>query len=190
MSRLPRAARLGVTVSALVAVAAVVVLLLFPSGASSAIDAATSPLRSRADPGTVRVLTAQAWGTGELVLARFDRHGERMLRLAYSAHGARGWRPAGATERRADINDVAVASLLVARSPGGKGQPAWSAAAGELGDRRIARVEITWASGPPTVASRQNDSYLAVRAGTVSVTQVRFLSADGREVAKVPVSAG
>jgi hypothetical protein len=121
---------------------------------------------------------------------RFDRHGDRMLRLAFASHGTRGWRAGGATEKRADLSDVAVGSLLVARSVGGKGQPPWSVAAGELGDKRIERIDVRWSAGPATSGSRENGAYLVVQQGTAQVTSVSFSSKEGAEIATVPVSAG
>src|SRR5205814_121594 len=89
MSRLPRIARLGISLTIVVAVVALLLFVVFPSGQSSAVAAATSKLS--ADSGTLRVLITQKWGNGELVLIRFDRAGKRMLRLVFAAHGARGW---------------------------------------------------------------------------------------------------
>ena len=68
MSRLPRAARLGISLSVLIFVAAVLLFVVFPSGQSTAVAAATTKLGSRADKGTLRVLITRAWGNGELVL--------------------------------------------------------------------------------------------------------------------------
>ena len=185
MSRLPRAARLGITLAILVVVAVVLLFVVFPSGQSTAVAAATSKVK--ADAGTVRVLVTQKWGDGEFVLARFDSSGKRMLRLVFATKGARGWRAAGSTQQRADITDVAVGSLLVARSKGGKGQPAWSIAAGELGDPRIRSVQVRWSSGQTTTRARQNDSYLIVERGTMGASSVRYASKDGTEIATVPV---
>ena len=185
MSRLPRAARLGISLTVLVAVIALLLFVVFPSGQNTAVAAATSKLR--ADTGTVRVLVSQRWGGGELVLVRFDRAGKRMLRLVYAAHGTRGWRATGTTTQRADITDVAVGSLLVARSSGGSGQPAWSVAAGELGDPRIEAIQVKWTTGQTTTGRRENDSYLVIERGTMQVASVRFTSKDGSEIATVPV---
>jgi hypothetical protein len=187
MSRLPRTARLGISLSVLIFIAAVLLFVVFPAGQSTAVAAATTKLGSLADAGTVRVRITQKWGNGELVLIRFDEKGVRMLRLVYATHGARGWRAAGTTEQRADITDVAVGSLLVARSPGGKGQPPWSVAAGELGDPRIRGIQVRWSSGATTTGPRQNDSYLVVKQGTLNVASVRYVSKDGTEIATVPV---
>jgi hypothetical protein len=187
--RLTRAARLLISLGVLVVVAALLFFVVFPAGASTAVTAAAEKVQARADTGTVKVLITRKWGGGELVLMRFDRHGVRMLRLAFASHGTRGWRAAGATEKRADLTDVAVGSLLVARSPGGKGQPPWSVAAGELGDKRIEHIEVRWSGAPATDGSRENDSYLVVRRGTAQVTSVRFSSKDSTEIATVPVSA-
>jgi hypothetical protein len=188
MSRLPRAARLTITVSVLVMIVAILVYVLLPSGASTAVAAATNPVRSRADSGTVKVLVTRAWGSGELVLVGFDHGGVRMLRLTFAAHGSRGWRDAASTEQRADLNDVAVGSLIVARSDGGKGQPPWTVAAGELGDRRIHRVQIRWTDGTTTTDVRRNDAYLVVRRGLLTASAVRYVAANGAEIAKVPIS--
>ena len=185
MSRLPRAARLGISLFVLILVVALLLFVVFPSGRSTAVAAATSKLT--ADSGTVRVLITQKWGNGELVLIRFDKKGDRMLRLVYATHGKRGWRAAGTTDQRADITDVAVGSLLVARSAGGKGQPPWSVAAGELGDPRIQGTQVRWSSGSTTTGARQDDSYLVVRQGTFNVVSVRYASKDGTEIATVPV---
>jgi hypothetical protein len=188
--RLTRVARLGISLGVLVAVAAVLLIVVFPAGASTAVTAAAEKVQATADAGTVRVLITRKWGGGELVLLRFDRRGERMLRLAFASKGLRGWRAAGATEKRADLSDVAVGSLLVAKSAGGKGQPPWSVAAGELGDKRIERIEVKWSSGPATTGNRENDAYLVVQRGSVGVTSVRYGTKDGTEIATVPVSAG
>lgn len=186
-SPMPRFARLTILVAALIAAAVVLAFVVFPSGADTPLRAATSDLQSKADQDTVRILVTQRWGEGEMVLARFDRRGRRMLRLAFASKGTRGWRRAGATEKRADLTDVAVGSMLVARSAGGKGQPEWSAAAGELGDRRIQRIEIRWTTGKVTTGVRRNDSYLIVEGGSLAVASVRFLTANGTEIATVPV---
>jgi hypothetical protein len=186
MSRLPRAARLGVTLLILILVAALLVFVVFPSGQSTPVAAATTNIK--ADAGTVRVLVTRPWGTGELVLVRFDKAGKRMLRLVFASKGVRGWRSAGTTEQRADITDVEVGSLLAARSKGGKGQPPWSVAAGELGDPRIKSVQVRWSSGQTTTGARRNDSYLIVERGTMGVSSVRYTSKDGAEIATVPVS--
>lgn len=185
---MPRVARLLILVVALVAIAAVLLFVVFPAGASTAVAAATSDLNSKADDGTVRVLITQKWGNGELVLIRFDRRGERMLRLTFASKGTRGWRAAGSTDQRADLTDVAVGSMLVARSQGGKGQPPWSAVAGELGDRRIQRIEVAWTQGPRTTDARQNDSYLVVQRGVLDASSVRFVASEGAEIATVPVA--
>jgi hypothetical protein len=176
---------LGITLIVLIVVVGVLVLVAFPSGKSTPVEAATSGVK--ADTGTVRVLVTRTWGDGELVLVRFDRSGKRVLRLVYAAKGARGWRAAGATNQRADITDVAVGSLLVARSNGGKGQPPWSVAAGELGDPRIASVQVRWSTSQTTTGARQNDSYLVVERGSMGVSSVRYVAKDGTEVATVPV---
>jgi hypothetical protein len=185
MSRLPRAVRLGVTLTVLIVVAAVLVFVVFPAGQGTPVAAATSKLK--ADSGTVRVLVTTKWGDGEFVLVRFDSAGKRMLRLVFASKGARGWRSADATQQRADITDVAVGSLIVARSKGGKGQPPWSVAAGELGDPRIRTVAVRWSNGRTTTGARQNDSYLIVDGGTSSVSSVRYVAGDGAEIATVPV---
>ena len=184
---MPRLARLAIFIAVLAGFVALLLVVVFPAGASTAVSAATSDLPSKADPGTVRVLVTQRWGTGEMVLVRFDRRGRRMLRLAFVSKATRGWRRAGTTDKRADLTDVAVGSMLVATSRGGKGQPPWSAASGELGDERIQRIQIRWTDGKTTTGLRRNDSYLVVEGGSLTVGSVRFLSGAGTEIATVPV---
>jgi len=169
-------------------VAALLLFVVFPSGASTGVAAATDKLAARADQGTVRVLITQPWGGGQLILVRFDHRGQRMLRLAFVSHAVRGWRTGGVTEKRAEITDVAIGSLLVARSPGGKGQPPWSVAAGELGDPRIQRIDVRWATGPTTTGGRQNDSYFVVQRGTGRPVSIRYATKNGTEIATVPVA--
>lgn len=187
MSR--RGVVIGLSAVTVVAVAALIFLFLIaPSGGSSASDAAIDHVRTRADRGTVQVLARRDHGDGELVLVGYDRQGVRRLGLAFTSKQLRGWRIQSYTEEPVEPDDVVVGSLLVASSPGGAGQPAWSAAVGELLDRRIDRVQITWANGTKTVGERTGNAYLVVEGARTRAVEARYLDEDGTEIAKVPVS--
>lgn len=187
--RLSRRGRLAVSLSLLVVGLGVLLfVVVFPAGASTPSAAVLSKVKPPADKGSARVLAEQKWGDGGLVLVRFTRHGQRFLRLAFVSHATRGWRAAGFAEKRAELNDIVVGSLMVASSPGGKGQPAWSAVAGEIGDSRIARVEVKWTSGTTLATQRRNDAYLVIEPGVVRALTARYATREGVEIATVPVS--
>lgn len=175
-------------VTVLVALACVFLFIIAPSGGNSATDAALDHVTGRADRGTAEVLARRDHGEGELVLVGYDRRGVRQLGIAFASKQLRGWRVGSYTEEPVEPDDVVVGSLLVASSAGGSGQPAWSAAVGELLDRRIERVQITWANGTKTVGARTGDAYLVVEGARTRAVQARYLDKDGTEIAKVPVS--
>src|SRR5581483_11579031 len=134
------------------------------------------------------VLAKQDWGSGQFVLVGYDKNGERKLGLAFVAHGPRGWKVGSYTEETTDKTDIVIGSLLLASSEGGAGQPAWSAAVGELGDPRVARVEVTWSNGESSVGTRAGDAYIVTEKGTTTATSARYLSKTGVEIAKVPIN--
>lgn len=177
------------SIVAFAAIAIVVLTVVAPSGAGSASDAALAHVSGRGDAGTGQVLTQQDWGDGQLVLVSYERQGAKRLGLAFASKQLRGWRVGAYTEESVEPDDVVVGSLLIASSDGGGGQPAWSAAVGELIDSRIDRVEIKWATGETTMAPRVNDSFLVVEEGTTNALEARFLADDGSEIAKVPVGS-
>jgi hypothetical protein len=163
-------------------------VVVFPAGANTPAGAVLDKVKPPADKGSARVLAEQKWGGGGFVLVRFTRHGRRFLRLAFVSHATRGWRAAGYAEKRAELDDVVVGSLMVSSSGGSKGQPAWSAVAGELGDSRIARVEVKWSSGAALATQRRNDAYLVIEPGVVRPLSARYTTREGVEIATVPVS--
>lgn len=167
--------------------AAVLAFVVFPPGADSPEAAMLAHVEDKADDATARVLVEQPWGDGELVLARYEAGGETRLGLGFTIEQIRGWQVASYTEQPAEPEDVAVGSLLVARSPGGKGQPAWSAAVGELSDARVDRVEVEWGTGGKASGDRRNDAYLIVVEGDAEPEFARYLTSDNTEIAKVPV---
>jgi hypothetical protein len=178
-------------VSALVVLVALALVLLFvvaPAGSGSPSEAAADHLSKRADRGTSEVLARRVWGDGELVLVGYDRRGVRRLGLAFVSEQLRGWRVRSYTEEPVEPDDVVVGSLLIASSPGGDGEPSWSAAVGELLDRRIDRVQITWTDGDESIGARTGDAYLVVERGEARAREARYLDEDGAEIAKVPVS--
>jgi hypothetical protein len=177
-------------VAAAVAAAAVVLLfVVFPAGAGTPEVAMLDQVEEKADSGTAKVLIEEPWGDGELVVARYEADGERRLAIAFVIEKGRGWRVTSYTEQHAETDDVAVGSLLVAQSPGGSGQPEWSAVVGELSDSRIERVEVKWKNGDKEAKNRRNDSYLVVREGSTEPETARFLTEDGTEIAQVPVES-
>jgi hypothetical protein len=143
----------------------------------------------RADDDSAKVLAQQDWGGGRLVLAGYDRRGERRLAIAFVQDALRGWRVRAYTEEVVELHDVVVGSLIVASSEGGSGQPAWSVAVGELEDPRIRRVEVKWTSGETSTGERSGDAYIVTQADETEATVVRYLAEDGTEVARVPVEA-
>ncbi len=185
MRRRARLVVLGVVV--LIALAAVLLFVVFPSGAGSVEEAAVERVSERADNGSARALARMEWGGGELVLIGYDREGERRLAIAYIQDALRGWRVRAYTEEAVEPNDVVVGSLVVAKSAGGGGAPSWSVAAGQLEDPRIQRIEVRWASGGTSTADRAEDSYLVTQEGETDALQIRYLTEDGTEIATVPV---
>jgi hypothetical protein len=178
---------LGVLAAAVLVVG--VFTVVAPSGSSSALTAAVAHVRERADRGSAHALVARSWGGGQLVLVGYDRRGARRLGIAFASKQLRGWRVNSYTEESVEPDDVVVGSLIVASSHGGEGQPSWSAAAGELIDSRVARVEVHWASGSRTNGERFDDAYLVVEGGDTNAVAARYLTKDGAEVATVPISA-
>lgn len=180
---------IGLTsLTVVVALALVFLFIVAPSGGSSATDAALDYVGGRADRGSATVLARRDHGSGELVLVGYDHRGVRRLGLAFTSKQLRGWRIQSYTEEPVEPDDVVVGSLLVASSPGGSGQPAWSAAVGELLDKRIDRVQITWSNGTRSIGARTGDAYLVVEGARTRAVEARFLDDDGTEIAKVPVS--
>jgi hypothetical protein len=180
-----------IALSALTAVVAIALVFLFiiaPSGGSSSSSAALGHVTGKADHGTARVLAQTDHGRGELVLVGYDRRGVRRLGLAFTSKQLRGWRVVSYTEEPVEPDDVVVGSLLVASSAGGAGQPAWSAAVGELLDKRVDRVQIKWANGDSTIGGRTGNAYLVIDDGQTRAVEARYLDKNGAEIAKVPVS--
>jgi hypothetical protein len=170
------------------AVLAVTVIVWRPAGDTDAAAAARGPLEDRARRGSLRVPIVRRWGHGALTLAVFDdRSGSRRVAFGFAIDRGRGWRLVASTERAVNLTDVSVGSLLVTTSSGGTGQPAWTAVYGEVGDARIATVEVRWDAGAPTAAERRRNAYLAVRSGVHKPLLARYLAANGSEVAKVPI---
>lgn len=174
----------GVVV-AIAAAAVVVLLFVRPGGADTPNEAVIDRIGERADEAPT-ILVNRDWGEGRLVLTSYDSGDEHRLALAFALR-QNGWRLAAYTEETVELDDVGVGSLLVTSHEGGAGQPAWSAAAGELRDERIERVEIRWASGAVTSAPRTNDAYLVLSPGTTTPLEARFLGRGGTEIARVPI---
>lgn len=179
----------GGVLAALVGLAVVFLFVVMPAGASTSTGAVIEHLAERGDRGSTKVLTQRDWGDGQLILAGYERRGVRRLGLAFAVETFRGWRVASYTDEPVEPDDVVVGSLLVASSAGGKGQPPWSAAIGELLDARIDRVEVKWSSGATSFGPRVNDSYLVVEKGRSVALEARFLSKESDEIAKVPISS-
>ena len=173
----------------LLAIAAAVLFVVLPAGSDNAQAAAVEHVEEKADGGTAKALTQQDWGDGALVLIGYERSGVKRLGLAFASKQFRGWRVSSYTEETVEPDDVVVGSLLIASSDGGDGEPAWSAAVGELIDSRIDRVELKWASGETSLGPRVNDAFLVVQEGQTTALEARYLSKDGAEIAKVPVEA-
>jgi hypothetical protein len=187
---MPKGRRLAVWIAVAVvavAAAAAVLFVLFPSGSDTAVDAALAEVRSREEATDAAVLAERPWGDGTLVLVGFGSRADRKLALVFAVERSRGYRAASYTAERADTSDVKVGSLLLATSEGGSGQPAWSAAYGELADERIVKVEIRWRDEQKTSAERQGGAYLVVREAQVEASEARYLDKDGTEIAAVPV---
>ena len=188
-----RAHRPHVPVGALIVAVVVVsvaatVIVTRPVGTRDAEAAVIGELEDRAASGTTEIVDQRAWGQGRLVVGGWlDTSGARYLGLTFVIDRGRGWIVAGSTSDEVTSGDVGVGSLLVASSPGGAGQPAWSAAYGELSDDRVERVEVTWADDTMTSDDRSGDGYLIARTGVVDAREVRYLDAEGAEVARVPV---
>lgn len=178
---------IGGGVLAVAAIVAVIVLVIAPGGAAS--PSAAILERISDDPGgdAPKVLVDREWGEGRFVLASYGGSDEHRLALGFAVEQAGGWRLAAYTEETVKSTDVVVASLLVASSEGGTGQPPWSAAAGEISDDRVVRVEIRWASGAVTSAPRTNGAYLVLDEGTTTPLEARYLAKNGTEIAKVPI---
>lgn len=178
---------IGGAVLGLAAIAVVIVLVIGPGGASSPSAAILERMGDEPGGDAPRVLVDRDWGDGRFVLASYGGSDEHRLALGFAIEQAGGWRLAAYTEETVSSKDVVVASLLVASSEGGSGQPPWSAAAGEISDDRIVRVEIRWASGEVTSAPRTNGAYLVLDQGTTTPLEARYLAKDGTEIAKVPI---
>lgn len=174
---------------ALVVVVAVIAVLVVGTGAGSANEAFVTHVDEDADDGSAAALASREWGDGRLVLVGYDRGGERVLGLGYAGDGLLGWQVASYTEEQVEPDDVVVGSLLVASAPGGSGQPAWSAAVGEIADSRVDQVEVTWANGDTSTGERtDDDAYIVAAEGETEAMQARYLAADGTEIAQVPVA--
>ncbi|MEX0873814.1 MAG: hypothetical protein WD646_12110 [Actinomycetota bacterium] len=182
--------RIALGAALLVAIALVLLFVVFPSGSSSVDAAMLDRVSERADESSAKVLAQQDWGDGRLVVAGYDRRGERRLAIAFVQDALRGWRVRGYTEELVELHDVVVGSLVIATSEGGSSQPAWSVAVGELEDPRIQRIEVRWASGDTSTASRSGDAYLSAEEGETEATVIRYLAEDGTEIARVPIEAG
>lgn len=177
-----------IAVGLVVGLLALVVLVVHPAGARDAGTAALQAASDDAEPGSAEVLAEQPWGDGVLVLVGFTGpDGARHLGLAFVIDHGRGFRLGTWTSNRAELSDVRVGSLLLASSEGGKGQPPWTAAYGELGEDRITTVLVRWRAGDTTRTHRVGDAYLVVREGKAMAEIVRYLGKDDTEIAKVPV---
>jgi hypothetical protein len=182
----PRAAGWVLGAALVLAIAAGAVLLLRPAGRSTPEAAARAAAGS--PTGRVEVIASRTWGQGRLIVTGFHTARDaRRLGLAFTIDRGRGWRVAGYTEEQAATSDVGVGSLLVAASPGGAGQPSWSAAYGELSAGDAAVVEVEWADGTTTRGTPRNGAYLVVRQGEVQAKEVRYLRTDRSVLARVPV---
>lgn len=177
----------GGLIVVLAAAAAVFLFVIAPQGGETAQAAVLDHVEERADADTAEVLTQQDWGEGQLVLVGYERRGVRRLGLAFTATQLRGWKVRTYTEESVEPDDVVVGSLLIASSEGGEGQPAWTAAVGEVTDSRIDRVEIAWASGTKALGPRVADAYMVVERGATTGKEARYLAKDGAVIARVPI---
>lgn len=176
------------SVALLVALGAGAVIIGAPAGLPDPEAVALNAASADARPGSTEILIRDDWGDGRLLVLGFEGpEGARHLAIAFVIDHGRGWRLGGYTEQRAEADDVRVGSLLVASAEGGKGQPAWTAAFGELSDDRITRVEVAWTGGTTTSATLRGRAYLALRPDETTVETVRYLGEDGAEIATVPV---
>lgn len=183
------APRFGAAVAALMLLgAAVAALLARPPSYPNPGAAVRAHVASLARASTIRVIGPVPWGDGAVVAAAYDARSGRRLTVAFVRHGPRGWHVAEAATQAGEITDVTVGSLLVTSSRGGPGVPRWTAVYGEVGDARIAKVEIRWLDGPPAAVTVTDGVYLVVRGGGTVPVDARFLGSDGVEIAVVPVA--
>jgi hypothetical protein len=179
---------LGAGVVLLTAAVLLLLYVLRPAGAESANAALLERIADRPEATSARVLLTRGWGEGRFVLGAYDAGDGRRLALGFALEQRRGWELVAYTEQTVTTNDIrGIGSLLVASSDGGPGQPAWSAAAGQLADRSVMRVEIRWASGEATSATRVNDAFLVLEEGTTTPLEARYLTGEGAERARVPI---
>jgi hypothetical protein len=178
---------IGACVAAVAVAAALFLFVIAPGGEASAQAAGLEHVSDRADGGSAKVLTQHDWGDGQLVLIGYDRRGVRRLGLAFAAKRFRGWKVTSYTEETVEPDDVKVGSLLIASSDGGSGQPAWTAAVGELIDSRIDRVDVKWSTGDNNIGPRVGEAYMVVERGNTTAEEVRYLADNGEEIARVPV---
>ncbi len=176
----------GILILGLVAV--VVGSVVAGGGASSANLAMLDKISSSAASRTPRILVNHGWGEGRILLAAYRRSNKDLtLAVGFVRESGGGWKVENYTEEKVTSNDVKVGSLVVVSSEGAEGQPPWSVAAGHLVEPRIGLIEIRWASGDVSRATRKNNAYLVIQAGTTTPLEARYLANDGTEIARVPL---
>lgn len=179
---------IGAGIVLLAAAVLVVLFVLRPAGASSANAAILGRINEQSDVENARVLVTRGWDEGRFVLAAYDKGDVHRLALGFAMEQRRGWHLTAYTEETVTGNDIrGIGSLLVASSDGGPGQPPWSAAAGQIAENSVVRVEIRWASGDSATATRVNGAYLVLQEGTTTPLEARYLTKEGAERAKVPI---
>jgi hypothetical protein len=159
----PRRARVLGMAAAAIVVAALVGLIVLPTGASSATAVVPADERVAA--------TATVRGARVMVLSR---RGHFHLFVAYERDG--GWH---GVEVEAPPADSAVAW---AATRGGSGVPALSAVYGRA---TASRVQVQWADGSTTDGAVSNGTWLVTRAGHVRSKSVTVLAADGTVVSTI-----
>lgn len=158
---------------------------VYPDAKTAAVQASLDAQESMPS-----VLIDQPWGKGTfVVIGSGDPVTVRRLSLSFVAPQRGGFKVVKRASQTAARTDVTVGSLLLASSPGAEGQPAWSAAFGEIVDPAIATISVMWGDGTATQAPKNSTSYLVVRAGVHAAISVRYLDASGAERAVVPVDA-
>jgi hypothetical protein len=156
----PRRRRVLGMVAAALAVAAIVGLVVLPTGASSA--------NAVLPPGNRVEATADVRGARVMVLSRAGRF---RLFVAYERNG--GWHGIEIEPPPAD------SAMAWAATRGGSGVPPLSAVYGRA---TAARVRVEWADGSKTDAAVTGGTWLVTRPGHVRSKLVTVLAADGTVV--------
>ena len=163
LSLTPRRVRLLGLAAAAITVAAVVGLVLLPSGVSSA---------SEVVPDGQRIATTAVVRDARVML--LTRNSRQHLLVAYERDG--GWHGVEVTPPPAD------SAAAWAATRGGSGVPALSAVYGRAS---AGRVQVTWADGSTNEVPVVRGAWLVARAGHVRSKSVTVLGADGAVVSTI-----